>query len=155
MNSQKNSSEHKQAQMLWELFHQMKTRLISQAFGETIEETDPPQAEDEEDDDAEEEEEQAEEVTDPLSSKSEQAPLKVPVLKLKVSGAFMDSDGTRVSDRARPSAPETSSDVETMSENQSMTAGRLSSSSEQDDQSSEVPSPCVSMSICLSVCMFV
>ena len=152
---QKTSPEYKQAQMLWELFHQMKSRLISQAFGETVaEETDPPQAEEEEEDDeAEEEDEQQEEAADPLSSKSELAPLKVPVLKLKVSGAFMDSsDGARVSDRTRPAAPETSSDVETMSENQSMTAGRLSSSSEQDDQSSEVSIPFMSFYGCL--CQF-
>lgn len=126
----------------------MKARLISQAFGETIPETEPVEEVEEcEEDEGDDEEDgscsrfSSEEVNDRFSAKVEPIPLKVPVLKLKVSGAFVDTGSNETSLMAdcclRPSA-EPQSDVDTTSENQSATHGRLSSGSEQDDQSSEV-----------------
>lgn len=133
--------------MLWDLFLQMKTRLISQAFGETVPEAEPVEEVEEcEEDEGDDEEDgscsrfSSEEVNDRFSAKVEPIPLKVPVLKLKVSGAFVDAgsnEGSLMADCLRPSA-EPQSDVDTTSENQSATHGRLSSGSEQDDHSSEV-----------------
>ena len=142
---QKQSSEYKQAQILWELFCQTKSRLFSQAFGDSFpEEIDDGEREEElyDDDASRLSPEEVMDVSLQSSVKDDAVTLKVPVLKLKVAGNYVET--TSCLEKI-----ETSLDTDTVSENQSCFSARLSSGSEQEDLNSEVQFICCHASILL------
>jgi len=166
---QDTSTEYQQAEGLWDMFCCLKTKLISEALGDP--EGAPHPTEDsllgsgdgeaalEEFTDGDDETRNSfDEVNDSRSSTvppafRDAAPLRIPILKLKMSGSggMVDSAGCFESIKSTADA---SSDFDMTSENQSFTTttqhSLMSSSSEQDELNSEVYYICYR---CVSFCM--